>query len=62
MVLEQFTTAPVASIIFILTIITSLIAFRKTEWIDDYGLVPYDVLAYKQYYRLITSGFLHGNY
>ncbi|MEM9932180.1 MAG: rhomboid family intramembrane serine protease [Bacteroidota bacterium] len=60
--LEQFTIAPVASIIFLLTIIASVIAFRKTEWIDEYGLVPYDVLTYKQYYRLISSGFLHGNY
>ncbi|MEO1449897.1 MAG: rhomboid family intramembrane serine protease [Bacteroidota bacterium] len=29
---------------------------------DKHVLVPYDMLIYKEYWRLITSGFVHGNY
>ncbi|GAB4409640.1 MAG: rhomboid family intramembrane serine protease [Bacteroidia bacterium] len=29
---------------------------------DKHTLVPYDMIAYREYWRLLTSGFMHGSY
>jgi membrane associated rhomboid family serine protease len=51
--------APVASVIFIVTIITSLIAFSN-DWVyENFILRPYYVYQGKKLYTLITSGFIH---
>jgi len=51
--------APVACAIFIITIITSLIAFSN-DWVyENFILHPYYVHQGKRLYTLITSGFIH---
>lgn len=30
--------------------------------LDKHVLIPYDMIIYKEYWRLLTSGFIHGNY
>jgi membrane associated rhomboid family serine protease len=51
--------APVASVIFIITIITSLIAFSNDWMYENFILQPYYVYQGKKLYTLITSGFIH---
>ncbi len=56
---ELIQYAPVASIIFVVTIITSLIAFSN-DWVyENFILHPYYVHQGKKLYTLITSGFIH---
>jgi len=51
--------APVASVIFIITIIVSLIAFYN-DWVyENFILHPYYVYQGKRLHTLITSGFIH---
>ena len=56
---EYFATAPVASVIFVITIIVSLIAFYNEDIYMRFMLHPYSVSRGKRIYTLITSGFIH---
>lgn len=57
--LSYFHDAPVASVIFIITLITSFIAFSN-DWVyENFILHPYYVYQGKKLYTLITSGFIH---
>lgn len=61
--MEQYlTAAPVASAIFAITIVISLIAFSNDTLYDKMILHPYDVSRGKKLYTLITSGFIHADY
>jgi membrane associated rhomboid family serine protease len=61
--MEQYlTVAPVASVIFAITIIVSLIAFSNDKIYDKLILHPYNVSRGKNLYTLITSGFIHADY
>jgi membrane associated rhomboid family serine protease len=51
--------APVASIIFAVTIAISLIAFYSDKVYEGFILHPYYVYQGKKLYTLITSGFIH---
>lgn len=57
--MEQLLLAPVASIIFVITIITSLIAFSNQELFGKMMLHPYSVSRGRYVYTVITSGFIH---
>lgn len=57
--LQYIIYAPVASVIFGLTILTSLIAFYNEEIYSKMLLQPYDVSRGKRVYTLITSGLIH---
>lgn len=58
--------------IMIITIVTSIIAFprnvqsinsiRKPEWFDKYKFNAVAVFKYKQIYRLLSYGFIHGSW
>ena len=61
MTLDYLFHAPVALTIFIITIITSIIGFNRESFLDKHILLPYDMILYKEYWRVITSGFIHGN-
>lgn len=50
---------PVASIIFVITIVTSLLAFYNTELYGKFMLHPYSVSRGQKLYTLITSGLIH---
>ncbi|WNJ20708.1 rhomboid family intramembrane serine protease [Pontibacter sp. G13] len=54
--------APVA-----LSLMLMIIAFGSWALVDEnirdkHTLIPYDMIVYKEFYRLITSGFIHGTY
>ncbi len=51
--------APVASVIFALTIATSLLAFYSDEFYSRMLLNPYNVSKGHETYTLLTSGFIH---
>jgi len=54
--------APVACVLFAVTIAVSLIAF-SSDWVyENFILHPYNVSKGKQLYTLITSGFIHADY
>lgn len=56
---EILNTSPVATIIFIFTIVTSVYAFYNEETYGKFMLHPYSVAKGKNVYQLITSGFIH---
>lgn len=58
--MEQYITeTPVASVIFIFTIVTSLYAFSNQEVYGKFMLHPYSVSRGQRLYSLITSGLIH---
>jgi membrane associated rhomboid family serine protease len=56
---EYLKLAPVASVIFVITVITSLIAFYNEDLYVRCMLHPYSVSRGKRVYTLITSGLIH---
>lgn len=54
--------SPVALTIALLILAFSLWGFFREAFRDRHILVPYDMIVYREYWRLITSGFIHGNY
>ncbi|MFD2144298.1 rhomboid family intramembrane serine protease [Mucilaginibacter antarcticus] len=57
--IEIFNLAPVASIIFAITVIVSLLAFSNEELYGKLMLHPYSVYRKQNVFQLITSGFIH---
>lgn len=60
--MEYLQVAPVASIIFVFTVITSLYAFYDTSLYGKFMLHPYSVSKGKQVYTIITSGLIHADW
>ncbi|MBE9584719.1 rhomboid family intramembrane serine protease [Mucilaginibacter sp. JRF] len=56
---EYIEMAPVASMIFIITLITSLYAFSNETVYRKFTLHPYSVSRGQELYTLITSGLIH---
>src|ERR1700744_888213 len=60
--MEQYLIyAPVASVIFGITILISFIAFYNDRIYEGFILHPYSIYRGKKLYTLITSGFIHGD-
>jgi membrane associated rhomboid family serine protease len=58
--MEQFLTmAPVASALFVLNIVLSLIAFYNERMYSEFMLHPYSVARGQKLWTVITSGFIH---
>jgi membrane associated rhomboid family serine protease len=57
--IEYFNLAPVASIIFAITIIVSLLAFSNESLYGKLMLHPHSVYRKINVFQLITSGFIH---
>lgn len=53
---------PLTLIIVLVTIALSIIAWQKPELYDKWMMNPYRVRNNKEYYRFITSGFIHTGY
>ena len=53
---------PVASLIFVITIITTVMAFNNQELLSELILHPYSVARKKRVYTVITSGLIHGDW
>lgn len=60
--MEYLNETPVASIIFIFTVITSLYAFYDTSIYGKFMLHPYNVSKGRGIYTLITSGLIHADW
>ena len=60
--MEYFNIAPVASIIFVFTIITSLYAFYDHSIYGKFMLHPFSVSKGQNVYTLITSGLVHADW
>jgi membrane associated rhomboid family serine protease len=60
--MEYLNNTPVASIIFLLTIATSLYAFYNTNVYGKFMLHPYSVSKGNNIYTLITSGLIHADW
>jgi membrane associated rhomboid family serine protease len=57
--IETFLAAPVASLIFVLTLATSLLAFSNPNIYGNFILNPYGVSRGQRVYTVITSGLIH---
>nr|WP_067062918.1 rhomboid family intramembrane serine protease [Mucilaginibacter sp. L294] len=57
--IEIFLAAPVASIIFVITLATSLMAFSNENIYGNFILNPYGVSRGQRVYTVITSGLIH---
>jgi len=53
--------SPISLVIFALTIIVSVIAFKNGKLMERCILRPYRMFRHREYERLITSGFVHAN-
>jgi len=62
MEIKDFLAAPVASLIFLATIATSLLAMNNARLMEDLILVPYRAVRDKKYKTLITSGLIHADF
>lgn len=60
--MEYLTQTPVASIIFLFTIITSIYAFNDHSLYGKFMLHPYSVSRKHKIYTLITSGLIHADW
>lgn len=60
--MEYLTHTPVASIIFLFTIITSIYAFNDPTLYGKFMLHPYSVSRKHKLYTLITSGLIHADW
>lgn len=60
--MEYFNVAPVASVIFVFTLITSLYAFYDNSVYGKFMLHPYSVSKGQNVYTLITSGLIHADW
>lgn len=60
--MEFLQQTPVAAIIFIFTVITSLYAFNDKQLYGKFMLHPYSVAKGKNLYTFITSGLIHADW
>lgn len=60
--MEYLQTAPVASFIFAITILTSLVAFYNDNLYANMILHPYSVSRGQRIYTVITSGMIHNDW
>jgi membrane associated rhomboid family serine protease len=49
-------------IIVIVTVLFSLLAFRRKELFDRFDLTPYRVVHKREYHRILAHAFLHADY
>jgi len=56
---EYLIQTPVASLIFVFTIVTSIYAFSNPQLFGRYMLHPYSVYRHQRMYTVLTSGLIH---
>jgi membrane associated rhomboid family serine protease len=56
---EYLAVAPVASVIFVITILVTLLAFSNEKLYGKLMLHPYSVYRGEKAYTIVTSGFIH---
>jgi membrane associated rhomboid family serine protease len=60
--MEYLIAAPVASFIFVITILTSIMAFSNENLYGNMVLHPYSVYRKQRVYTVITSGLIHNDW
>lgn len=60
--IEYLQNTPVASLIFIFTVVTSIYAFNDSSLYGKFMLHPYSVYRRSNVYTLVTSGLIHGSW
>ena len=60
--MEYLIAAPVASFIFVITILTSIMAFSNDNLYGNMVLHPYSVYRKQRVYTVITSGLIHNDW
>ncbi|MDP9048862.1 MAG: rhomboid family intramembrane serine protease, partial [Bacteroidota bacterium] len=60
--MEYLMAAPVASVIFAITIMTSIWAFSNENAYANMILNPYSVYRRQRVYTVITSGLIHNDW
>jgi membrane associated rhomboid family serine protease len=60
--MEYVLVHPVASLIMVITIITSIMAFSNAELLSNLILHPYSVYRGERRYTVITSGLIHNDW
>lgn len=58
----NFSAAPITFILIGINVVVSLIGFSNADLIDKTIMWPYRIKREKQYYRFITSGFIHADF
>jgi membrane associated rhomboid family serine protease len=58
----SFSYSPVATTIFVLTILLSVFGFKRQFFLDKMLFAPYKVYHQKKWLLLITSGFVHNDF
>ena len=58
----NFSAAPITFILIAINVIVSLIGFSNADVIDKTIMWPYGIKREKQYYRFISSGFIHADF
>ncbi|HEY6436668.1 MAG TPA: rhomboid family intramembrane serine protease [Ignavibacteriaceae bacterium] len=53
---------PITYIIIGITVLTSFSAFNKSDVLHRFMMNPYQIQKRGQYYRFLTSGFIHGDH
>jgi membrane associated rhomboid family serine protease len=59
---EYITLAPVASLFFAITLVSSFIAFQNPQQKIRWMLNPYTLIRQRRYGTLFTSGLIHGDF
>ena len=58
----DFSNAPITFSLIAINVIMSLIGFSNADFLDKTIMWPYKVKREKQYFRFITSGFIHADF
>jgi len=58
----DFSSAPITFSLIAINVIISLIGFSNADFLDKTIMWPYKVKREKQYFRFITSGFIHADF
>ena len=58
----QMNFEPVTAVILLVTAVATFVAFRRRDLWERWMFKPYEILRYKQYERMISSGFIHADW
>lgn len=58
----DFSSAPITFSLIAINVIISLIGFSNADFLDKTIMWPYQIKRGKQYFRFITSGFIHADF
>ena len=59
--MNELIQTPVSFTILIITILMSVIAFKRPDLLDKWMLIPSRITQKKSYFEFITSGFIHAD-